>query len=90
VEAIENSESGVMFRNLLFSRIVPCIKDIGLWGDKVQKAYADMGVLDYAGANLDGLMAADEATAEQIDAEKRLVDSRVAEVDTAIEVGAAG
>ena len=89
VDAIEHSESGVMFRNLLFTRIVPCIKDIGLWGDKVQKAYADMGVLDYAGTNLDGLMAADEATAEEIDAEKRLTDARVAEVDQAIAVGAA-
>jgi hypothetical protein len=88
LEAIEHSESGVMFRNLLFTRIVPCIKDIGLWGDKVQKAYADMGVLDYAGTNLDGLMSADEATAEQIDAEKRLADARIGEVHDAIAVGA--
>jgi hypothetical protein len=90
LDAVDNSEFSVMFRNLLFTRIVPCIKDIGLWGDKVQKAYADMGVLDYAGANLDGLMADDEATAEQIDAEKRAVDVRVEEVHEAIAVGAAG
>src|SRR5437762_2076501 len=31
-----------LFRNRLFTRIVPCIKDIGLWGERVQKAYADM------------------------------------------------
>ncbi len=80
VTAIETSESGVMFRNLLFTRIVPCIKDIGLWGEKVQKAYADMGVLDYAAANLDNLMADDERTADQIDAEKRMLDARVGEV----------
>jgi hypothetical protein len=89
LNAVDNSETSVMFRNLLFTRIVPCIKDIGLWGDKVQKAYADMGVLDYAGANLDGLMASDEATAEEIDAEKRAVEARAAEVHEAIAVGAA-
>ncbi len=88
LDAVDNSESGKMFRQLLFTRIVPCIKDIGLWGDKVQKAYADMGVLDYAGTDLEQLMANDEQTAEQIDAEKRAADVRVAEVETAIELGA--
>ena len=28
----------IQFRSHLFSRIVPIIKDIGLWGDKVQRA----------------------------------------------------
>jgi len=88
LDAVDNSEGGKLFRQLLFTRIVPCIKDIGLWGEKVQKAYADMGVLDYAGANLEQLMSNDEQTAEQIDAEKRAADLRVAEVDTAIAVGA--
>jgi hypothetical protein len=66
----DNSEYMKMYRSLLFSRIVPCVKDIGLWGEKVQKAYADMGVLDYAGFDLDALMKQDEETAEQIDADK--------------------
>ena len=57
-----------LFRSLLFSRIVPCVKDIGLWGDKVQKAYADMGVLDMAGVDLDALMKQDEDIAEELDA----------------------
>ena len=43
-----NSEQMKPFRSRLFSRIVPTIKDIGLWGERVQKAYADMGVMDYA------------------------------------------
>jgi len=59
------------FRSLLFSRIVPCVKDIGLWGPKVQKAYADMGVLDMAGVDLDALMRGDEDTAERLDAQER-------------------
>ncbi len=40
-ECIENTEHSAFqqaFRSLLFSRIVPCVKDIGLWGPKVQRA----------------------------------------------------
>jgi hypothetical protein len=75
-----------LFRNRLFTRIVPCIKDIGLWGDKVRAAYADMGVLDYAAANLDGLMADDERTADELDAAK--LDARRREVDDTVALGA--
>ena len=59
-----------MFRSLLFTRIVPIVKDIGLWGAKVQKAYADMGVLDMAGVDLGALMKADEDIAENLDRER--------------------
>jgi hypothetical protein len=77
-----------LFRNRLFTRIVPCIKDIGLWGERVQKAYADMGVLDYAAANLDGLMDDDEQTADALDDARAL--ARRHEVDATIALGAAG
>ena len=95
-EIAEHSEFQQLFRSLLFSRIVPCVKDIGLWGEKVQKCYAEMGVLDMAGVNLDELMKADEDTAELIDREKSLLAqreqaelaARVAEVDDTIAVGA--
>ena len=36
-----------LFRSLLFSRIVPCVRDIGLWSDRLTTAYEDMGVLRY-------------------------------------------
>jgi hypothetical protein len=88
LEISENSEITKAFRSHLFSRIVPCVKDIGLWGDKVQKCYAEMGVLDMAGFNLDELMKADEDFAEQLDREKRELEQRKAEVDEAIELGA--
>jgi hypothetical protein len=88
LEISENSEIQKMFRGHLFSRIVPCVKDIGLWGEKVQKCYAEMGVLDMAGFNLDELMKADEDFAEQIDREKREFTQRAAEVDEAITLGA--
>lgn len=87
LEAVDNSEAGRVYRNLLFTRIVPCIRDIGLWGPKVQRAYADMGVLDYAAVSLDTLMAADEQTAERIDAERQAVAARAAEVGEVVALG---
>jgi hypothetical protein len=86
-EIVEHSEFQQMFRSLLFSRIVPCVRDIGLWGEKVQNCYAQMGVLDMAGVNLDDLMKADEDQADLIDREKAELADRVAEVDATIAVG---
>jgi hypothetical protein len=64
------------------------VKDIGLWGEKVQKCYAEMGVLDMAGVSLDDMMKADEDQAELIDREKAETAARIAEVDATIAVGA--
>jgi hypothetical protein len=79
------------FRALLFSRIVPCVKDIGLWGPKVQAAYADLGVLDAAKTDLEALMRDDEEIAERADREKYEAElaARHAEVDAAVAQGAA-
>ncbi len=76
-----------MFRSLLFTRIVPIVKDIGLWGEKVQKAYADMGVLDMAGVDLGALMKADEDIADNLDRERAAIHARKAEVDATIAAG---
>ena len=56
------------------------------YDDRVQKAYADMGVLDFAAANLDGLMNDDERTADELDNARNL--ARQHEVDETIAVGA--
>ncbi|MET8560521.1 ferritin-like domain-containing protein [Streptomyces flaveolus] len=87
----ERSEFLRLFRKLLFSRIVPCVKDIGLWGERLQQAYVDMGVLELGDCDLDLLMAQDEELAERLDAERFAAEerARVAEVETAIESGAA-
>ncbi|WP_053730088.1 ferritin-like domain-containing protein [Streptomyces sp. WM6378] len=87
----EESEYLHLFRKLLFSRIVPCVKDIGLWGERLQKAYVDMGVFDLGDSNLDLLMAQDEEIAEQLDKERFEAEetARVAEVEGAIADGAA-
>ena len=88
MRSVERSEYFQLFQSLLFSRIVPCVKDIGLWGPKVQKAYADMGVLDMAGVDLAKLMKQDEDIAEQLDVEKaaeqRELAARRAEVERTI------
>ncbi|MFD7338058.1 ferritin-like domain-containing protein [Streptomyces violascens] len=87
----EESEFLHLFRKLLFSRIVPCVKDIGLWGERLQKAYVDMGVFDLGDSSLDLLMTQDEEIAEQLDRERFEAEeeARVAEVTGTIEEGAA-
>ena len=73
---------------LLFSRIVPCVKDIGLWGEKVRGAFADLGVLDAADSDLEALMRDDEDIAERVEREHAAeFASRKAEVDAAIAGG---
>ncbi|MEU9185968.1 ferritin-like domain-containing protein [Streptomyces sp. NPDC048484] len=89
-EYSERSEYLALFRQLLFSRIVPCVKDIGLWGKRLQQAYVDMGVFDMGNTNLDLLMAQDEDLAEKLDAERFAAEeqARVTEVEQAIQAGA--
>jgi hypothetical protein len=84
IEAVQHAPYFQAYQSLLFQRIVPCVKDIGLWGPRVQRAYDDMGVLDMAGIDLDALMKADEDTAELVDAEKREMAARKADVDAVI------
>ena len=55
------------FRKRLFSRIVPNVKKIGLWGPKIQAAFLDMGVLDFQDVDVDALMAEDEDIAQELD-----------------------
>ncbi|AEW96504.1 MULTISPECIES: ferritin-like domain-containing protein [Streptomycetaceae] len=88
----ENSEYLRLFRKLLFSRIVPCVKDIGLWGERLQRAYHDLGVFELGDSNLDLLMAQDEEIAEKLDAERFAAEeaARVAEVAETIQEGTRG
>jgi hypothetical protein len=67
------NESQVMreFRSRLFTRIVPTIKDIGLWGPKIRRAYANMGIIGFADADTEELMRQDEQIAQEFDARAR-------------------
>jgi hypothetical protein len=67
----ESSEPMKMFRGRLFNRIVPTIRDIGLWGEKVRDTYAKMGVLDLADADTEAMLAADQRVADEFDKKKR-------------------
>jgi hypothetical protein len=91
-ELTEKSEFLHLFRKLLFSRIVPCVKDIGLWGPRLQKAYVDLGVFDLGDSNLDLLMTQDEEIAERLDAERFAAEeeARVSEVTETISQGGGG
>ena len=91
MEFVDNSDMYTLYQSLLFSRIVPCVRDVGLWGDKVQAAYQDMGVLDNAKADLEALMKQDEEIAEKVDEERYAAEvaARKDEVDEAISLGAA-
>jgi hypothetical protein len=66
------------FRNSLFTRIVPIVKDIGLWGDTIRKGYEDMGVMEYAQTDVQALQDEDESIARTFDARqaeiKRVID----------------
>ncbi len=67
VVAQRDSEFQKHFRTSLFQRIVPIVRDIGLWSDKIQAAYADMGVLGFADTDYLSLEATDNARAEEFD-----------------------
>ena len=72
-------ESGAtqQFRSRLFTRIVPILKEIGLFGPKVQKALGDMGVMEYAKIDVDKLIGNDMKVAEDFDA-KKFVNAQIA------------
>jgi hypothetical protein len=71
VQMVKASERMKVFRTRLFTRIVPTIKDIGLWGPRIRKAYTDMGVMSYAETDAEGLLAKDEQVAAEFDARRR-------------------
>src|SRR5438309_948055 len=68
IEVATASENMRLFRKRLFSRIVPTVKDIGLWGPGVQKAFADMGAIEFAEVDSDALLDQDNRVAEEFDA----------------------
>jgi 1,2-phenylacetyl-CoA epoxidase catalytic subunit len=97
VKYVEASEMMQAFRKMLFSRIVPTIKDLGLFGPKVRDAFEEMGVIDFQDVNPDDLAAADEALARDLDRKREAAataalagidPARAAEVEATIEAGA--
>jgi hypothetical protein len=73
MDYVEKAQLMGEFRKMLFSRIVPTVKDLGLFGDKVQRAFEDMGVLGFQDVNPDDLSAADEEIARELDRSRGLL-----------------
>jgi hypothetical protein len=66
----EGAEQTRKFRSRLFSRIVPTVKDIGLWGPRVRRAYEDMGIIHFSEVDAEALLEEDNRVAEAFDAER--------------------
>jgi hypothetical protein len=80
IEYVEHSEIMAQFRRLLFTRIVPIVKDIGLFGPKVKACFESLGVIDFQDLDADAMSASDEQIAEEM-------DRRKAEIMEAVAVG---
>jgi P-aminobenzoate N-oxygenase AurF len=78
IEITDNSDAMKLFRSRLFSRIVPTVKDIGLWGPKVQEAFAAMGAIGFAETDAAAMLDNDARVADEFDAKTRLRDVGVA------------
>jgi para-aminobenzoate N-oxygenase AurF len=73
--AVHEAALGTLkFRSRLFSRIVPTVKDIGLWGARVRKAFEDLGVMQFADRDSAAMLAEDNRVAEEFDA-RRMVNA---------------
>jgi hypothetical protein len=68
VDAAMSSENMRLFRARLFSRIVPTVKDIGLWGEGVRRAFAEMGAIEFADVDSEAVLEEDQRVAERFDA----------------------
>jgi hypothetical protein len=72
-----NTKQMNSFRGRLFSRVVPTVKDIGLWGERVQKAFIEMGAMDYAKIDVVEQLANDGKVADDFD-KKMFVQKAIA------------
>ncbi|MDQ1492060.1 MAG: hypothetical protein QOJ23_4574 [Actinomycetota bacterium] len=68
VNWLDQSQIMNIYRQALFARVVPTVKRIGLWSDKIQQAFIDLGVICYADTEPAELFANDERIAEELEA----------------------
>jgi hypothetical protein len=83
IDYMRESEHFRRFRSHLFSRIVPTLRDIGLFGDRMRQTFADMGIIGYETHDIEALMEQDEKIAGDMDR------ARIEQVEAAIAIGAA-
>ena len=75
VKAVLESDMMKQFRGRLFTRIVPTVKDIGLWSPKVQAAFREMGVVHFADVDAKALLDNDQRVAEEFDAKAHVTQA---------------
>jgi hypothetical protein len=75
IDILEHSEYMKTFRGRLFSRIVPTVRDIGLWGPRVQQAFTDMGAMQFANVDAGQLLEDDNRVADEFDVRMRMKDA---------------
>jgi hypothetical protein len=68
LEFLEQSDIMRIYRQQLFARVVPTVKRIGLWSDKIQQAFIDLDVLTFADFEPDEMSANDERIADELEA----------------------
>jgi hypothetical protein len=64
---MDESDFMRIFRTALFSRIVPTMKEIGLWGPRIRKTYEQMGVMGFADTDVEALATQDQQVAIEFD-----------------------
>jgi|HubBroStandDraft_1064217.scaffolds.fasta_scaffold10278_2 hypothetical protein len=64
---VASSPATQYHRHRLFSRIVPTVKDIGLWGPKIQACYEALGILQYQRIDIGTLLLRDDEAARKFD-----------------------
>jgi hypothetical protein len=77
----EGAVATAKFRARLFSRIVPTVRDIGLWGPRVRKAFEDLGALQFADRDSAAMLEEDNRVAEEHDA-RNLIEKELAALQT--------
>jgi P-aminobenzoate N-oxygenase AurF len=71
VRTVRESSMLRMFDVWVFSRILPCLRDVGLWTERVQRMFQDSGLVRLARKDLDDMMCRDEAVAERVELDAR-------------------
>ncbi|WP_224372017.1 ferritin-like domain-containing protein [Hyalangium versicolor] len=85
IEHMRTSELMREYQKMLFSRIVPTLKDIGLWGPRLRGAFADMGVLEFAELDTEAQGRADEDVAHELEQLRETRDTYVKGVTSELE-----
>jgi len=94
LDFMDRSDIMNVYRMSLFARVVPTVKRIGLWSDKIQQAFIDLGVMAYADAEPYEMFDNDERIADELEAAiaatrsgESAPDTRAGDIATTIAAG---